>query len=360
MYKSNVLILSYVTVRRCFQLKRESSRMPFGPRNRLEENVTSGCRIERSSSFWASLVSFVEQREPVFGLWLELPGTLSPQRITANLLRPLLSLSLFLFLSLSFSFLLLPFSPRFFRRYISHSIFSHGSSSSSYTCLDILPLSCSLLDVVQVVSKRTTGSSRRGSFLSLRLFAHLFLSALSALPLYRSLSLLSRSLLRSSLLVQRRTWRLASSIRHFKIPPNLSNRRRVPRKPSLYLWHSRSSWVLLFVSEHRALSPAVYYPRWALMTTIKRLTGIARSGFEPMGAYGGIPTRRELGGWKRMAPCWKSARRHCRGEIHTRRGACVPRLASRNAGWRNAVRIFESAYMLSAWVQRGIISRQWN
>lgn len=38
------------------------------------------------------------------------------------------------------------------------------------------------------------------------------------------------------------------------------------------------------------------------MTTIKRLTGIARSGFEPMGAYGGIPTRRELGGWKRMAP----------------------------------------------------------
>jgi len=55
------------------------------------------------------------------------------------------------------------------------------------------------------------------------------------------------------------------------------------------------------------------------MTTIKRLTGIARSGFEPMGAYGGIPTRRELGGWKRMAPCWKSARRLRRGEIHTRR-----------------------------------------
>lgn len=125
MYKSNVLILSYVIVRRCFQLKRESSRMPFGPRNRLEENVTSGCRIERSSSFWAPLVSFVEQREPVFGLWLELPGTLSPQRITANLLRPLLSLSLFLFLflSLSFSFLLLPFSPWFFRRYISSLYF---------------------------------------------------------------------------------------------------------------------------------------------------------------------------------------------------------------------------------------------
>lgn len=35
----------------------------------------------------------------------------------------------------------------------------------------------------------------------------------------------------------------------------------------------------------------------------KKINGIARSGFEPMGAYGGIPTRRELGGWKRMAPC---------------------------------------------------------
>lgn len=85
----------------------------------------------------------MEQREPVFGLWLELPGTLSPQRITANLLRPLLSPSLFLLLPLAFSLLLLPSSPRFFRRYVSHSIFSHGSSSGSYTCLDI-PLSCVL------------------------------------------------------------------------------------------------------------------------------------------------------------------------------------------------------------------------
>jgi len=38
------------------------------------------------------------------------------------------------------------------------------------------------------------------------------------------------------------------------------------------------------------------------MTTIKRLTGIARGGFEPMGVYGGIPTRWELGERKRTAP----------------------------------------------------------
>lgn len=132
----------------------------------------------------------MEQREPVFGLWLELPGTLFPQRITANLLRPLLSPSLSLSLSSSSSLFhsshpLLGSS----RRYISHSIFSHGSSSSSYTCLDIppSPLPRSLiLDVVQVASKRTTGSSRRGSFLSLRLFAHLLFSAFLVLPLYRS------------------------------------------------------------------------------------------------------------------------------------------------------------------------------
>ena len=238
-----------------------------------------GCRIERSSSFWAPLVSFVEQREPVFGLWLELSGTFPPQRITANLLRPLLSplLSLSLSLSLSFLFYLSPF-------YSTHPLLgSFVVTSLTLFSLTIflwflylsrypLLLSSLILDVVQVPSKRTTGSRQRGSFLSLRLFAHLFpsllffcvsvfslpLSLLLSLSLSLSLPLsycfLPSSLPRSSLLVQRRTWRLASSTRHFKIPPNLSNRRRVPRKPSLYLSRSRSFRELLFVDEHHAFS----------------------------------------------------------------------------------------------------------
>lgn len=143
----------------------------------------------------------MEQRKPVFGLWLELPGTLSPSEL------PLISCVLFslVFLSLSFSFLLLLSFPRFFHRYVSHSIFSHGSSSSLYLSRYPPLLRSLILDVVQVASKRTTGSSRRGSFLSLRLFAHLFLSTLSRLFPCIVLSLLPPSLPLSSPLVQRRT-----------------------------------------------------------------------------------------------------------------------------------------------------------
>lgn len=51
MYQLTPDSLSYIVGRRCFQLKGESSRTPFGSRNRLEESVTSGCRIERPLPF---------------------------------------------------------------------------------------------------------------------------------------------------------------------------------------------------------------------------------------------------------------------------------------------------------------------
>jgi len=130
-----------------------------------------------------------------------LPGTLSPQRITANLLRPLLSPFLFLFLS--FSFLLPPFPP-FFHRYISHSIFSHGSFSSSYTCLDI-PLSVlsSSTWFKWCLSALLEAAEEARSFRSVS--SHTYSSLPSRLFPYFVLSLLPPSLPRSSPLVQRRT-----------------------------------------------------------------------------------------------------------------------------------------------------------
>lgn len=90
------------------------------------------------------------------------------------------------------------------------------------------------------------------------------------------------------------------------------------------------------------------------MTTIKRLTGIARSGFEPMGAYGGIPTRRELGGWKGMAPRWKLEERppalprereiHAHGMESVYICTCLS-FSAEHAGCRNARYGFLSTYV---------------
>lgn len=131
----------------------------------------------------------MEQREPVFGLWLELPGTLSPSElplISCVLFSPHLSFSFSLYRSL---FYLLPSSPRFFRRYISHSIFSHGSSSDPYTCLDI-PLSCVLSSSTWFkwrLSALLEAAEEARSFRSVS--SHTYSSLLSRLfPLYRSLS----------------------------------------------------------------------------------------------------------------------------------------------------------------------------
>jgi len=80
------------------------------------------------------------------------------------------------------------------------------------------------------------------------------------------------------------------------------------------------------------------------MTTIKRLTGIARGGFEATSASGGIPTRRELGGRKRTAPSGgrggergEGGRESVGREIRTRHVPRVARLAgeARDAGTRD-------------------------
>jgi len=73
------------------------------------------------------------------------------------------------------------------------------------------------------------------------------------------------------------------------------------------------------------------------MTTIKRLTGIARGGFEAMGAYGGISTRRELGGRKRTgrrAGGGAAAGRESveRGEIRTASRTACSSFSARGAG----------------------------
>jgi hypothetical protein len=170
---SLLLIFSYVVGRRRFQLKSNSSRTPFGPRNKLEESVTSV--VGSKDRFLLSLACpLVEQREPVFGLWLGLPPV-PPSELPLISCVPFLpclslSLSLSLLSVLSSLRLSLYFLSRIFLLYLPR----HPPLSRSLT-----------LDVIQVASKRTTGSSRRDSSLSLRLLAHLFHSqrvSLSALP----------------------------------------------------------------------------------------------------------------------------------------------------------------------------------
>lgn len=132
MYQLTPDSLSYIVGRRCFQLKGESSRTPFGSRNRLEESVTSGCRIERPLPFETRACVCLLRGTERTSLWSlarvarAAPPSLAPlpsQRITANLLCASPPPSPRLSLSYPFSS-----SPRFFCRYVSHSIFSHESS----------------------------------------------------------------------------------------------------------------------------------------------------------------------------------------------------------------------------------------
>lgn len=176
--------------------------------------------------------------------------------------------------------------------------------------------------MVQVASKRTTGSSRRGSSLSPRLLAHpiplrclpsdsspynphsLFLSLcfLSVLPpaaSSRSLLLQPGGGLTFSLGVLATLKFLLISVTDlvfhvshlFTLPP--------PLPPGYFSGERRAFSLSLSLSRST-------FQRRALMTTIKRLTGIARSGFEPTGAHS--PTRRErirrVRGTGEMAPRW--------------------------------------------------------
>lgn len=124
MYQLTPDSLSYIVGRRCFQLKGESSRTPFGSRNRLEESVTLGCRIERPLPFEPrSRVSPSRNRENqslVFGSGCQRRSSIFPSPPSNEL--PLISCAL-PSPRVSFSYPFLS-PPRFFRRYVSHSIFS--------------------------------------------------------------------------------------------------------------------------------------------------------------------------------------------------------------------------------------------